>query len=308
MERPELNTVQATIEQLTGRVPDSIEAVKPPSGGLESWSYRVSSSGQALWLKINHSPDTMLGIHFNQRLREANIPTPEVVAWSANADPIGLPCVLSTHVAGDQANWLQIKMCPYDESQCGSLLRQIHSLEFDGPYCFLGDAEPISTLCPITEDCATMFPCEHAARRCLELGWLAKSQADTLAKLPDLLSSELGSAPKRLLHMDFLYNGNLILETGTRKIIAAVDGAEAMAGDPRLELAYFDYGFPGSRWPFNMAAFREGYGTHHDPLDDLNRFYMVNLLLFTRFAEGDLNIPMATPNILLLQTLLRTFE
>jgi hypothetical protein len=57
-----------------------------------------------------------------------------------------------------------------------------------------------------------------------------------------------------------------------------------------------------------MEAFREGYGTDHDPLDDLSRFYMINLLLFTRFTETDLNVPMAIPNLLLLRTLLKTFE
>lgn len=57
-----------------------------------------------------------------------------------------------------------------------------------------------------------------------------------------------------------------------------------------------------------MEAFREGYGTDHDPLDDLSRFYMINLLLFTRFTETDLDVPMVIPNLLLLRTLLKTFE
>ncbi len=111
------------------------------------------------------------------------------------------------YVEGDQANWLELKTCPYDEAQCGDLLRRIHGLEFDGPFCFLGDEHPVSQLGPAVESWADMFPCEHAARRCVELGWIDKRQSQVLAGLADRLESQLQQSPKRLLHMDFMYNG-----------------------------------------------------------------------------------------------------
>ncbi|HIG18455.1 MAG TPA: hypothetical protein EYQ31_14885 [Candidatus Handelsmanbacteria bacterium] len=94
MERPELHVVKSLIEELTGSAPEIVEGVKPPSGGLESWSYRLRSQGQHLYLKVNYAPNTTLGVQFNRRLRQAGIPTPEIVAWSPSALPTGLPCIL----------------------------------------------------------------------------------------------------------------------------------------------------------------------------------------------------------------------
>ena len=308
MQTLDQEVVTGIVEELLGHPADHIEAFKPPSGGLGSWSFRLRHGDDDLYMKLNHRPDTPLGIHFHTGLRQAGLPVPELVAWYRGAGPEELPCAIWEFIDGDQANWLKTRSCPYDESQCGELLRQIHDLAFDGPYCFLGDEGPVSTYGPSTESWEEMFPCEHVAKRCFDLGWLDSQQADTLALLPERLRPALADAPRRLLHMDFLYNGNVIVERGGSKIIGIVDGAESMAGDPRLELAYFDLGFPGSGWDFDMAAFRAGYGTNHDPCDELSRFYMVNLLLCTRFMTGDINEGMARRDVLLIRTMLQTFE
>ncbi len=219
----------------------------------------------------------------NRPLGEAGLPVPELVAWHPSVGPEERPCAIWEYIDGDQANWLKLKACPYDEAHCGELLRRIHALDYEGSFCFPGDEGCNPHLGPCVDSWSDMFPVAKAARSYFDQGRLNRRQADLLVSLPEQLASELGRVEKRLLHMDFLYNGNLILERGGKRIISIVDGAESMSGDPRLELAYFDFGYPGSGWTFDMERFRAGYGTEHDPQDPLGRFYQLNYYLFERF-------------------------
>lgn len=88
---------------------------------------------------------------------------------------------------------------------------------------------------------------------------------------------------------DIMHHGNLILRDG--RIVAIVDYVESTAGDPRWELAWFDYYFtPSEREPtspFDLARFKAAYGTDHDPNDLLGRFYLVAILIFEKLLFYD---------------------
>jgi aminoglycoside phosphotransferase (APT) family kinase protein len=124
------------------------------------------------------------------------------------------------------------------------------------------------------------------------------------------LARELARAEPRLLHMsDIMHNGNLIVREG--RIVAIVDYVESMAGDPRWELAWFDYYFatlPFDRAPFDMARFRAAYGTDHDPQDDLGRFYLLAILVFEKLLWLDSNSEQGQWAIETVKDMLRTHE
>ena len=96
----------------------------------------------------------------------------------------------------------------------------------------------------------------------------------------------LRDVPCRLLHMGDIMNGsNLLLDPVTGHIRAVLDYVESTAGDPRWELAWFDYyfeQFPFQAEPFDLARFRAAYGTDHDPNDPVGRFYLAAILVFEK--------------------------
>ena len=153
--------------------------------------------------------------------------------------------------------------------------------------------------------------CDRAARRYLEKGYIDQRQADILATLPERLADQLSQRPRRLLHMgDIMCNGNTIVEFAGRRIIAVVDYVESTAGDPRWELACFDYYF--SQFPyherFDLARFRAAYGTDHDPNDALGRFYLAAILLFEKLLFFKPGEPRTTWAIQTLKDILAGFS
>ena len=282
-------------ESLLGRRPDRLEAFWPSVGGDDSYSFRLWLGADQMLLKVKRRPSSPVGIYFHRRLKEAGLPVPELVAFDPRGGPKGEACAIWEWVDGTPAEWGPDEPCPYDEAELGELLRRIHDLRFDGAVGLLGDdpsARSFSShpgLVPVTNTWAGFFDCEWAARRYREAGYLDAAEAALLASLPDRLGAQLDVTEPRLLHMsDIMHSGNLILREG--RIVAIVDYVESTAGDPRWELAWFDYYFgalPFERSPFDMARFRAAYGTDHDPQDDLGRFYLLAILIFEKLLWLD---------------------
>jgi hypothetical protein len=279
-------------EALLGRRPDRVRPFHPSVGGDDSHSFRLWMGKDRMLLKIKKRPGSPIGVYFYTRIKEAGVPVPELIAFDACAGPRGEACAIWEWIEGEPAGWGPDQPCPYDEAEFGELLRRIHELSFDGPFGLLGDDLPVRSfsshpdLGPVSETWPGFFHCERAARRYFDKGYLNRRESDILSSLPHRLSDELGKAEPRLLHMgDIMHNGNMIIDSGSRRILAVVDYVESMAGDPRWELAWADYYFtehPFGRAPFDMARFRAAYGTDHDPRDSLGRFYLAAVLLFEK--------------------------
>jgi len=290
-----LDQALSVAEELLRRRPDRTEPFHPTVGGDDSYSFRLRLGKDEMLLKIKRHPGSPVGLYFHSRLKEAGLPVPELIAFDPNSGPHGEACAIWEWIEGEPAEWGPSQPCPYDEAELGALLHRIHELQFDGPFGFLGDDlsahafTPLPDLGPVSESWPGFFHCDRAARRYFDKGYLNRREADTLASLPDRLGHELTVAEPRLLHMsDIMHNGNLILRNG--RIVAIVDYVESMAGDPRWELAWFDYYFgslPFERAPFDMARFRAAYGTNHDPEDPLGRFYLLAILLFEKLLWLD---------------------
>jgi len=282
--------------QMLGRAPDRVEVFEPAVGGDDSRGFRVWLGRRALLLKVKKRPGSPVGVYFHQRVKAAGVPVPELVAFDASAGPDGQACAIWEWIDGRPVHWGPSEPCPYDEAEFGELLRRIHDLRCDGPFGCLGDDPSNRTfsytpdLPPTSRTWSGYFRFDLAAKRFRDKGYFDRHQADVLASLPDRLSGELDRAQPRLLHMgDIMHHGNMILHPHTGRILAVLDYVESMVGDPRWELAWMDYYF--SQYPFNgalfdMARFRDGYGTDHDPDDPVGRFYLAAVLLFEKLLSA----------------------
>jgi hypothetical protein len=286
----DLGHARQIAERMLGHRADRVESFWPAVGGDDSRSFRLWSGTDRMLLKIKKRSGSPVGVYFHSRLKEVSLPVPELIAFDPRGGPKGEACAVWEWIQGKPAEWGPGEPCPYDEAELGELLRRVHDLEFAGPFGFIGDDlsarlfSPLPDLGPISESWSGFFHCDRAARRCFDKGYLSRGEADTLASLPDRLGRELTVAESRLLHMsDVMHNGNLIVRDG--RIVAIVDYVESMAGDPRWELAWFDYYFgnlPFDRAPFDMTRFRAAYATDHDPEDPLGRFYLLCILAFEK--------------------------
>jgi aminoglycoside phosphotransferase (APT) family kinase protein len=294
-QRPGRDAALQIAETLLGRFADRVEHFEPNVGGNDSHSFRLWLGADAMLLKIKKHRRSPVGVYFHRRLKDAGLPVPELIAFDPKGGPGGETCAIWEWIDGDPAEWGPCDPCPYDEAELGELLRHIHDLEFDGPFGYLGDDvsarsfTPYPDLGPVSESWADFFDFERAARRYFEKGYLDGREADVLSAVPDGFAAELGRAEPRLLHMgDIMHGGNLIVRDG--RIAAIVDYVESMAGDPRWELAWFDYYFselPFGRSLFDMARFQAAYGTGHDLNDPLRRFYLVAILVFEKLLFYD---------------------
>lgn len=290
-----LGQARQVAESMLGRRPDSVESFWPVVGGDDSHSFRLRLGTDEMLLKIKKRPGSPVGVYFHTRLKEAGLPVPELIAFDPRGGPKGEACAVWEWIDGEPAEWGPLESCPYDEAELGGLLRRIHDLEFTGPFGFIGDDlsarafTPLPDLGPVSEFWPGFFHCDRAARRYFDKGYLDRGEADALESLPDRLGRELTVVGPRLLHMsDIMHNGNLIVRDG--RIVAMVDYVESTAGDPRWELAWFDYYFgslPSGRAPFDMARFRAAYGTNHDPQGSLGRFYLLAILFFEKLLWLD---------------------
>ncbi|MHB9107146.1 MAG: phosphotransferase family protein [Armatimonadota bacterium] len=288
------------VERLLGKAPDRLEPFRPDEGGDDSHAFRLSSGGQALLLKIKKRAGTPIGIYFHRRIRDAGIPVPALIAFDGGAGPLGEACAIWEWVEGVPAAWGEGQSCPYDEAELGELLRRIHDLPFDGDFGFLGDNLSRRTfsyapdLAPVSPTWTGIFHCDRAAQRYLAMGYLNEWEASILAELPERLDGVLRDVPCRLLHgSEPMHHGNCLVGPRTRRISAVLDYVESMAGDPRWELAWFDYyfaQFPYADEPFNLQRFRDAYGDDYCADDPVARFYLAAILVFEKllyFRQGE---------------------
>jgi hypothetical protein len=238
-------------------------------------------------------------VYFHERIRQAGVPVPELIAFDAHGGPEQRAAAIWQWIDGLPAEWRGAP-CPYDEAELGGLLRRIHELDFDGPFGFLGD-DPAHRSFSYTPDLPAtsgtwpgFFRCDLAASRYFDNGYLSAGEADVLGSLPQRVGEALARAPRRLLHGgDIMHSGNLLVDPDRRRILAVIDYTDALVGDPRWELSWFDYyfdQFPYNDARFDLARFREAYGTEHDPSDPLGRFYLAAILVFEKllfFRPGE---------------------
>lgn len=282
--------------KLLGRQPDRCEPFLPTAGGKDSFAFHLWAGQAQLLLKVKKQPGSPVGVYFHRRLQGAGLPVPRLVAFDPGAGPNQEACAIWEWIDGLPAEWKPGEPCPYDEAEFGELLRRIHDLRFDGAFGFLGDNPRQRTfalpdLGPVSRSWASFFHCDRVARHYVAKGYLDPPEAEILASLPDRLGDELGQAEPRLLHMgDLMHNGNLIVEPESGRIRAIVDYVEAMAGDPRWELAWVRYYFadyPLARPTFDLARFWAGYGAEYGSGDPLGRFYLAAILLFEKLRFYD---------------------
>jgi hypothetical protein len=286
-------------ERLLDRRPDRLEVFRPAVGGDDTHSFRLWIRSDPMLLQVKKRAGSPFGVYFHNRLRCRAITVPDLVAFDGAAGPEGEACAIWEWVDGQPAKWGPGQPCPYDEAEFGKLLRRIHDLPGGIPFGLLGD-DPTNRPaawpnCPdlgrVSDTWAGWFGCDLAAKRYFDKGYLTTAEADTLSSLPQRLRPLLDAAQPRLLHNgDIMHNGNLIIDPLTRRIVAVIDFADSMVGDPRWELAWVDYYF--RQYPFNSPAFdmdrfRSGYGTCHDPDDPLGRFYLLGILLFEKLLFFD---------------------
>lgn len=297
MSEPTLAQAQSICEQLLGRAPERLEPYHPGIGGYDSYGFRLWRGGEAMVLKVKREPGKPMGVYFHRRLEEAGLPVPELVAFNPDAGPGGEACAVFEWVEGRAAEWAEGERCPYDEAEMGELLRRIHDLRFEGEFGFLGDDPKKGRpkvhpwLGPASGTWPAFFHCDRAARWCHQRGYIDTAEADVLAALPARLELVFQGVTSQLLHMgDIMHSGNVIVDERGR-IAAIIDYVESTAGDPRWELAWFDYYFtPSEREPtepFDLARFRTAYGTGHDPDDLVGRFYLVGILVFEKLLFYD---------------------
>jgi hypothetical protein len=296
---PESDAV-AIVRAMLDTTPRDLVWFRPTVGGDDSYSYRFSVDGVPLLLKVKRKPGSPIGRIFYQRIRDAGVPVPDLVAYAPNAGPAGVACAIWSWVDGLPAEWGAGEPCPYDEAELGEILRRIHDLRYDGAYGLLGDDPEnrhfashfgLGSTCDHWSD---FFKCHAVARRYFDKGYLDAREVAVLSMLPRQLDEGLDRAPKALLHMgDIMHNGNLIVGPDGH-IAAVIDYVESTIGDPRWELAWFDYYFaqyPFAHALFGMERFRAAYGTNHDPGDELGRFYMIVALLIEKLLIYDPQTP-----------------
>jgi len=304
-ERPPPSREQAAAlaEELLGRRPERVEPFDPPTGGDDSHSFRLWDRGRPLLLKVMVRPGIPIGAYFHGRLREAGLPVPDLVAFSPDGGPDGAACGVFEWVAGTAAEFDSHERPPYDEAEFGRLLRTIHNLRHEGGFGRLDDRGRASHR--EWGDWVSELV-EWTAAACVRRGACAPELAEGLRRLPERFADDLAAAPPALLHYgDIMHNGNLIVDPARRRILAVVDFSDAIAGDPRLELAWVDvyfgaYGYFGRG--FDLARFRMAYGDKADPSDPLRLFY-VALALVTMLTYVDLGSERRRHHQMLLQNI-----
>ncbi len=261
-----------------------------------------------MFLKVQRNVQAEpVGVYFHQRLQEAGLPVPELIGLDRGEDRDGRGASIWEYIDGVQAHW-QDDSFLLDEGECGEQLRRIHDLTFDGPFCFLGDDPPERWFGPASDHWGEMFPCEVASKDYYDQGLLTRDEADILCSLPSRLHPQLEQVEKRLLHMDYFYNGNLILSKEGRRIVGILDYAEAMAGDPLLEIAIIERHIDNPRLPFDVERLLSGYGLRLDRDAPLYRFYTLAILIFERLFYSYANEKKGPAFLDRIKSLLATFE
>jgi len=276
--------------------------------GRASWRFRVRGGGADLLLKINRQPGEPIGAYYHERLDEAGVPVPAMLAWSPNCWAHAHAGAVYQWVEGTPAEFRLDEPPPYDEVQMGEILRAIHDIGHSDGYGHLDDTGRGA--------CATWrdgLLSTWAIDACVRRGTLERDLGDRLHGLVDQFAGKLADARTGLLHYeDIMFSGNCIV-AGSGRIAAIFDFGGAMAGDPMWELMVFDYYF-GAHYPsgtlepgFSLERFRRGYGLDYDPRAPLQRLYAVGMAL-EKLAFLDPVSPRAKLNRELARTIVAELE
>lgn len=277
---PTIAEASRITEKLVGHAAEPVTAYLPPYGGDASFCFRCHVSGRQAFLKINKAQTQPIGVYYHRRLREAGIPVPELIAFSADAGPDGQACALFEWVEGTPAEVDDSGKPPYDEAELGTVMRAIHGIAHDRGFGPLDDNGQGSF--------ASWPDALVAAWRldaCIQRGAIDAALGERLSALPYRFADELAATQTCLLHCeDIMQNGNLILGPNGR-IVAVIDFAGAMAGDPLWELMWFDYyfgeygDFGSTPTGFDLARFKQAYGITYDPWSPRQQLYLLGALL-----------------------------
>jgi len=280
----------------------SVQQVVPHTSrfGDASWRFRIQAGREEMLLKINRRPGAPIGAYYHGKLEHAGVPVPRMVGWTPDGWSGGHACALYEWVDGTPVEFHLNERPSYDEAEMGEILRAIHDITHEDGFGRLDDAGH--------GECSSWregLLSTWALDRCLERGAISHAMAERMHGLLDQFSPELSAARTGLLHYeDIMFSGNCIVD-GRGTIVAVVDFAGAMAGDPMWELMVFDYYF-GAHYPsgaltpgFDLDRFREGYGLDYDPRAPLQRLYAVGMAL-EKLAFVDLDSQRAALNTSLL--------
>ena len=174
-------------------------------------------------------------MYYHRRLRKAGVAVPELIAVGSDAGPQGQGCALFEWVEGMPAEFDSVDRPPYDEAQLGEIMRTIHDIAHEDGFGHLDNEG--QGVCATWRDAllSTWY-----IDKCIQRGAFAAELGVRLRALPERFDAKLTAARTGLIHYeDIMFNGNLIVDQD-RRIVAVVDFAGAMAGDPMWELMWFD--------------------------------------------------------------------
>lgn len=239
---------------LSRELGDPTVLVEPYRDGVDSWVDLVTRRGRAREVVrsskvelrqtryeglVNYGEVLEKEIAVARLFHEAGVPTPRVITWQRTLDPRSEPSwMLVEFIRHEPVPRLSIEC----ERQLGLIARRIHAIEPSG-----GDRRPFERIERWHD-----WIRERILRR-VEAAGRYMTVPDT-AELGMKLQAALSSRPPdptALLHLD-LRGPNLVVEQD--QIVSVLDLANAIIGDPYLELARLR----GSG--LLTAAFLEGYG------------------------------------------------
>ena len=225
-------------------------------------------------------------------LRQVGVPTPRVLAvdrsgWRESG-PFDYPFLILERVAGlPMDRWvLEEKPQPRPLStvlrRVGENLRKIHSVRVPSGWGLLND-QGVGRFGSWLE-----YLEKHRVRRAdgskvlaLDTEWLEREDLLTpvwRARLDWLLErrdSFAALAEARLVHNDLTLK-NIFLDPADLRVTAILDLHNALAGDPALDLARFEYFYRGRGY---RAALRAGYGEMESPFESRRLHLLVFVLL-----------------------------
>jgi aminoglycoside phosphotransferase (APT) family kinase protein len=180
----------------------------------------------------------------------AGVPVPRVVAWSATADPLGAPYVLTEFVAG---HTLPQRILRDPElagaradfaTQCGAILARLHATPLT-ELSFMDEPDQLVTTVSHIDESGEPHPAFELA-----IAWLRANRP--------------APVPPGLVHGDFR-NGNLIV--GADGVRAVLDWELSHLGDPAEDLAWLCL----KAWRFRGEGEVGGMGDVRDLLDAYER-------------------------------------
>lgn len=173
-------------------------------------------------------------------LRTAGVPTPRVLTWHRTTDPEREP------------SWMLVEFVPHDaidelSTECarelGTIARQIHAIEPSG--------EDLRPLVPAGESWPDWIRRRILSRVAAAQRYMAVPNSVDVEPLLRAALAERPAHPSALLHLD-LRPPNLAIRDN--RIVGVFDLANAIVGDPYLELARI------RGCGLLTPAFMEGYG------------------------------------------------